>query len=100
MKNEDPIAIVGIGCRFPGNASGPDKYWRMLCEGKDAICDIPKDRWDPRRFYDPDPEMPGKTYMKKEAFLKSRSISLVRWRLGSLRGRALRWILSRGCCSK
>ena len=70
MKNEDPIAIVGIGCRFPGNASGPDKYWRMLCEGKDAICDIPKDRWDPRRFYDPDPEMPGKTYMKKGGFLE------------------------------
>lgn len=65
----DPIAIVGIGCRFPGDASNPDKFWRLLCEGRDAIVDVPKDRWDTRRFYDPNVNIPAKMYVKQGGFL-------------------------------
>lgn len=64
-----PIAIIGIGCRFPGKASDPDAYWRLLERGKDAICEVPQDRWDLRRFYDPDPDRPGKMHTRKGGFL-------------------------------
>lgn len=72
LKNQpplDPIAIVGMSCRFPGNASNPQKFWKILCEGKDAIVDIPEKRWDSRRFYHPDVNVPGKMYVKKGGFL-------------------------------
>ena len=65
-----PIAIVGIGCRFPGGASGPAAFWDLLCHGVDAITEVPPDRWDWRLFYDTDPEKPGKTYTKQGGFLK------------------------------
>ncbi|MCP4667786.1 MAG: polyketide synthase, partial [Deltaproteobacteria bacterium] len=64
------IAIIGIGCRFPGGASSPKAFWKMLCKGTDAIIDVPPDRWDFRRFYDADPDKPGKTYAKQGGFLK------------------------------
>jgi len=51
----EPIAIVGLGCRFPG-ADGPDAYWRLLRDGTDAISKVPLDRWDVDAMYDPDPE--------------------------------------------
>ena len=65
-----PIAIIGIGCRFPGGASDPQAFWELLRQGTDAITDIPPDRWDIRRFYDPDPQKPGKTYVKQGGFLQ------------------------------
>jgi len=68
----DPIAIIGIGCRFPDGASNPDAFWSLLSRGVDAIVEVPSDRWDPRRFYDPDPDKPGKTYVKQGGFLKER----------------------------
>ncbi|HEX7839132.1 MAG TPA: AMP-binding protein, partial [Kofleriaceae bacterium] len=49
----EPIAIVGIGCRFPG-APDPEGYWRLLRDGVDAIREVPPDRWDARAYYDPD----------------------------------------------
>ena len=70
--NKEPVAIVGIGCRFPGGASNPNKFWQLLSKGRDAIVDVPKDRWDIRRFYDPDPDKPGKTYVKQGGFLKEK----------------------------
>ena len=70
MKHEnDPIAIIGIGCRFPGNASDPQKFWKMLCEGTDAVIEVPKNRWDARRFYDSDKDAPGKMDTRKGGFL-------------------------------
>ena len=57
----EPIAMVGIGCRFPGHAIGPEAYWKLLCEGVDAIREVPPDRWDLASFYDPDPAAKGKT---------------------------------------
>jgi hypothetical protein len=59
-SKSEPIAIIGMGCRFPGGADSPDAYWKMLCEGVDAITEIPKSRWDVDQYYDPDPETPGK----------------------------------------
>src|SRR5437762_9065692 len=60
----EPIAIIGLGCRFPGGASHPQAFWELLCRGVDAITEVPAERWDARRFYDPDPDKPGKTYVK------------------------------------
>ena len=70
--HKEPIAIIGIGCRFPGGASNPRLFWRNLCQGKDAIVDIPADRWDIRKFYDPNPNKPGKSYVKQGGFLKEK----------------------------
>ncbi len=69
MQHE-PIAIIGIGCRFPGGASNPKAFWELLCQGTDAITEVPPERWDTRQFYDPDPEKPGKTYVKQGGFLR------------------------------
>ena len=55
-----PIAIVGIGCRFPGGVTGPKSFWRLLREGVDAIAEIPSDRIDINAYYDPRPAVPGK----------------------------------------
>jgi len=65
----EPIAIVGVGCRFPGGSDTPDKFWELLRSGSDAVGDIPRDRWDAERYYDPDPETPGKAYVRKGCFL-------------------------------
>jgi acyl transferase domain-containing protein/NADPH:quinone reductase-like Zn-dependent oxidoreductase/NAD(P)-dependent dehydrogenase (short-subunit alcohol dehydrogenase family)/acyl carrier protein len=65
----EPIAIIGMGCRFPGDASNPREFWKMLCEGKDAICNIPKDRWDVKRYYSSDQNTLGKMYVKEGGFL-------------------------------
>lgn len=69
---KEPIAIIGIGCRFPGRASTPRALWELLCTGKDAIGEVPSDRWDMRRFYDADPDKPGKTYAKEGGFLSEK----------------------------
>ena len=66
---KDPIAIVGAGCRFPGEVNNPLSYWDLLCKKTDAICDVPKNRWDVRRFYDPNPKKPGKMYIKQAGYL-------------------------------
>src|SRR4051812_43866731 len=70
QSSQEPIAIVGMGCRFPGGASSPQAFWELLSNGVDAVCEVPADRWDWRRFYDPDPEKPGKVYVKRGGFLK------------------------------
>jgi acyl transferase domain-containing protein len=69
MDIRDPIAIIGIGCRFPG-ADGPNAYWNLLKEGVDAVTEIPRDRWDVEAFYDPKPGTPGKMYTRCGGFLK------------------------------
>ena len=64
----EPIAIIGIGCRFP-QASGPDGFWRILKNGVDAISEVPGDRWNIDLLYDPDPAAPGKMSTRWGAFL-------------------------------
>ncbi|MGH3958724.1 SDR family NAD(P)-dependent oxidoreductase [Mycobacterium sp.] len=66
---DEPIAIIGIGCRFPG-ADGPAAFWRLLSDGVDAISEIPHDRWDVDAFYDPDPATPGTAVNRSAGFLK------------------------------
>ena len=56
----DPIAIVGMGCRFPGDVRSPQDYWRLLRDGIDAITKAPPDRWDAEAYFDPNPLAPGK----------------------------------------
>ncbi len=55
-----PIAIVGMSCRFPGSANSLDRYWKLLCEEQDAIREVPPERWNADEFYDADPSVPGK----------------------------------------
>src|SRR5436190_11164310 len=69
MLGKEPIAIVGIGCRFPGGATDPESFWRLLSDGVDAIREIPPDRWNIEAFYDPDPAKPGKTYSRWGGFI-------------------------------
>nr|VFJ59819.1 MAG: Acyl transferase domain-containing protein [Candidatus Kentron sp. DK] len=64
----EPIAIIGMGCRFPG-AANPEAYWRLLQGGIDAVTEIPRERWDMDAWFDPDPEIPGKTYTRRGGFL-------------------------------
>ena len=63
-----PIAIVGIGCRFPG-AEDPAAFWRLLRDGKDMIREVPADRWDAAAFYDQDSGIPGKASTRWGGFL-------------------------------
>src|SRR3970282_1918196 len=65
----EPIAIVGIGCRFPGGADDPAAFWRLLHDGVDAITDVPPTRWDVNAFYTPDPAAPGKMTTRWGGFL-------------------------------
>ena len=65
----EPIAIIGMGCRFPGGADDPDGLWRLLVDGVDAVTEVPIERWDVSKIFDPDPDALGKTYTKWGAFL-------------------------------
>jgi acyl transferase domain-containing protein len=65
------IAILGVGLRLPPNCNSLDSLWSFLDSSGDAICQVPEDRWDPRRFADPDPNRPGKTYVVKGGYLRS-----------------------------
>ncbi len=66
----EPIAVIGIGCRFPGGADTPEKFWQLLLSGVDAITDIPFDRFDVNAYYDPRPATPGKVITRWGGFLK------------------------------
>ncbi|MBL8348625.1 MAG: type I polyketide synthase [Rubrivivax sp.] len=68
-ERTEPIAIVGIGCRFPLGES-PAAFWEMLKNGVDAVTEVPPERWDVDAFYDPDPDKPGKSYTRWGAFTR------------------------------
>ena len=65
----EPVAVVGIGCRFPGDVTGPESFWDLLVEGRNAISRIPADRWDADAFYHPDPLTPGRMTTKWGGFV-------------------------------
>ena len=64
----EPIAIVGMGCRFPG-APSLSAYWQLLRQGQDGVGDIPGDRWSLEEFFDADPSQAGKHYCRQGGFL-------------------------------
>ena len=65
----EPLAIIGMSCRFPGGGNTPDQFWEILKNGVDATSDVPADRWDKAAYYDPDPQAPGKMYTARAGFL-------------------------------
>ena len=69
-QRNQPIAIVGMGCRMPGGVTTPDEFWELLCSGTDAIEEVPANRWDIDAFHDPDPAAPGKMACRYGGFLE------------------------------
>jgi myxalamid-type polyketide synthase MxaE and MxaD len=67
-RQNEPVAIIGVGCRFPGG-NDPEELWQLLLSGKDAISEVPKDRWDIDSLYDRDASRPGKVPSRRGGFL-------------------------------
>jgi acyl transferase domain-containing protein len=68
---DEPVAIVGMACRYPGGITSPDDLWRLVMDEADAVGDFPEDRgWDIDALYDPEPGKAGRTYVRTGAFLR------------------------------
>ncbi|WP_435053318.1 type I polyketide synthase [Kitasatospora phosalacinea] len=70
VREDEPIAIVAMSCRFPGGVATPEELWRLVHDGVDAVSGFPTDRgWDEASIYDPEPGRPGRSYTREGAFL-------------------------------
>lgn len=67
--SNEPIAIIGMGCRFPGGADNPAAFWKLLLDGIDTVREVPTDRWDWKEYYHTDRDRPGKIVTKFGGFL-------------------------------
>ena len=116
----EPVAVVAMGCRFPGGVADPEDLWRLLSSGNDAMTEWPHDRgWDTDALYDPEPGTPGKSYTRRGGFLdrvaefdagffgisprdavgsRSRCAGAVLMRSAGASGRSCSWPSSRSCC--
>lgn len=68
---DDPVAIIGMACRFPGGVTSPEDLWRVIAEGRDVMSPFPGDRGWPADIHDPEAGVPGKTYVREGGFLDS-----------------------------
>ncbi|WP_330230225.1 SDR family NAD(P)-dependent oxidoreductase [Nocardia sp. NBC_00508] len=69
LETDDPIVIVGMSCRFPGGVRTPEEFWELLWQGRDAITEVPSQRWDIDAYYDPDPAALGTMYTRWGGFV-------------------------------
>eukprot|EP01136_Pigoraptor_vietnamica_P019836 Opistho-1_new@5747 len=68
----DPVAIVGMACRLPGGADSPDAFWTLLKEGREAIREVPAERWNAEASYSADPSQAGKASTRWGGFLQEK----------------------------
>ena len=71
QQQSESIAVIGLGCRFPGGGDDPDSYWRILRNGIVAITEVPPDRWNIADYFDPDPDVEGKMYSRWGGFIRN-----------------------------
>ena len=70
MKKREPLAIIGIGCRFPGDVNSPEEFWDLLSGKKDALGEIPADRWNVEAMFAPEFRRASKISVKRGGFIK------------------------------
>lgn len=70
MKKREPLAIIGIGCRFPGDVNSPEEFWKLIMDKRDALGKIPADRWDADALYAPEFRRAGKISVDRGGFIK------------------------------
>ncbi len=73
-KHKEPIAIIGMSCRFPGGANSPEAFWEILNQGVDTISEVPQDRWNLNEYYDPNPDVPGKIITPYGGFVSQQQV--------------------------
>lgn len=68
-REHEPLAVIGMACRLPGGANDPQAFWELLRDGRDAIGDVPAERWDIEAWFDADPDAPGRMAVRNGGFL-------------------------------